>query len=165
MSIQLADIKPGLSLVLLGLAFGVVLGICFGVNEDLFKDFIAQGVAANPDVHDANSPDKIWRYAQRAHFHATGMAAFSIGLVLLVSASSLSQKLKKITSTLIGLGLLYPLAWLSMFFLAPSLGRDVAHSHVLTALFTYTGIGCFAAGFLILVSNIFIGTLQSDGNT
>jgi|TARA_Y100000310_G_scaffold232707_1_gene235562 hypothetical protein len=165
MNIQLSDIKAGLALVLLGLAFGVVMGIWFGVNEDLFKNFIAQGIAANPDVHDANSQDKIWRYAQRAHFHATGIAAFSIGLLLLVAVSSLNQMLKKVTATLMGLGLLYPLAWLSMFFLAPSIGRDAAHSHVITELFTFTGIGCFIVGFLLLVANLFFGSLQGDGDT
>ncbi|GJL66153.1 MAG: hypothetical protein NPIRA05_11240 [Nitrospirales bacterium] len=76
---ELSTVKIGLALVLLGLLFGVGMGIVFGVNEDLFKDYIAQGITANPDVHDAKSPDKIWRYAQRAHFHATGIAAFSLG--------------------------------------------------------------------------------------
>ena len=165
MNIQLTETKAGLALVLLGLTFGVVLGICFGVNEDFFKDFMAQGIAANPDVHDAKSPDKIWRYAQRAHFHATGIAAFSIGLVLLVAASSLNRQLKKITSTLIGLGFLYPFAWLSMFFLAPSLGRDEAHSHILTELFTYTGIACLIVGLLILVANLYFGVLHDEGET
>lgn len=155
MNIQLSEIKAGLSLVLLGLAFGFVLGISFGINEDVFKEFIAQGIAANPGLHDAKSPDKIWRYVQRAHFHATGIAAFSIGLLLLVAVSSLSQQLKKITSILIGLGFLYPFAWLSMFLLAPSLGRDAAHSHILTELFAYSGTGCLAVGFLILLSNLF----------
>ena len=128
MRIELSVIKPGLALVLLGLAFGIALGVAFGVNEDVFKDFVAQGIAAHPDIHDAKSQDKIWRYAQRAHFHSTGIAAFSIGLLLLVSLSTISHKLKKTTSVLIGLGALYPFAWLTMFLLAPSMGRSAAHS-------------------------------------
>ena len=159
MRIELSVIKPGLALVLLGLAFGIALGVAFGVNEDVFKDFVAQGIAAHPDIHDAKSQDKIWRYAQRAHFHSTGIAAFSIGLLLLVSLSTISHKLKKTTSVLIGLGALYPFAWLTMFLLAPSMGRSAAHSHIVTELLTYVGVGGLVIGFLILVGNIFFSFL------
>ncbi len=158
MNIHLSDIRPGLILVLLGLAFGIALGVGFGVNEDAFKDFVAEGIAAHPEVHDAKSQDKIWRYVQRAHFHSTGIAAFSIGLLLLVSLSSLSRTLKKTTSLLIGLGFLYPFAWLSMFLLAPSIGRSAAHSHIITELFTYIGVGGLSVGFLILFGNLFLGS-------
>jgi len=151
MSIQLSAIKPGLALVLLGLAFGIALG----VNEAVFKDFVTQGIAAHPDVHDAKSQDKIWRYAQRAHFHSTGIAAFSIGLLLLVSITNLSQKLKKVTSVLIGLGFFYPLSWLTMFLLAPSIGQSAAHSHIVTELLTYVGVGGLVIGFGILIGNNF----------
>ncbi len=157
MNIQLSDIKPGLALVFLGLAFGIAMGIGFGLNEEAFKDFVAAGITANPEIHDAQSQDKIWRYAQRAHFHSTGIAAFSIGLLLLVSLSNLGQKLKKTTSVLIGLGFLYPLAWLSMFFLAPSIGRSAAHSHIITELLTYIGVGGLSLGFLLLAGSLFFG--------
>ncbi|MGD9850379.1 MAG: hypothetical protein AB7T38_03835 [Nitrospirales bacterium] len=98
------------------------MGILFGVNEDVFKDFVAQGIAANSEVHDAKSPDKIWRYAQRAHFHSTGIAAFSLGLIFLAMVSSLKPSYKKMSAIFLGLGSLYPLSWFSMFFLAPSIG-------------------------------------------
>lgn len=162
MNIQLSIIKPGLALVLFGLAFGIVLGVGFGINEDAFKDFVTEGIAAHPDVHDAKSQDKIWRYAQRAHFHSTGIAAFSIGLLLLVCASTLSNKLKKTTSVFIGLGFLYPFSWLTMFFLAPTMGRGAAHSHYVTELFTYVGVGSLVVGFLILIGNIFFGFMEED---
>jgi hypothetical protein len=126
---KLASIRVGLALVMLGLLFGIGLGVTFVVNEAFFETYVAQGIAARPEVHDANSPEKIWRYAQRAHFQATGIAAFSIGLLLLVSASSLRQRFKTITAVFIGLGGLYPLAWLTMFIVAPSVGRDAAHAH------------------------------------
>lgn len=165
MSIQLTEIKPGLALVLFGLAFGIVLGVGFGVNEDAFKDFISEGIMAHPEVHDAKSQDKIWRYAQRAHFHFTGIAAFSIGLLLLVSVSSINKSLKKVTSILIGLGFLYPFSWLTMFFLAPSIGRSAAHSHIVTELFTFIGVGGLIIGFLMLVGNIFFGLLVERNET
>src|SRR3989337_3098941 len=132
---NLANIKIGLALVILGLLFGMGLGIAFGTNEAFFETYVAQGIAAHPEIHDANSPEKIWRYAQRAHFHATGIAAFSIGLLLLVSASGLKETFKKIAAVLIGLGCFYPFAWLSMFLLAPSIGTDAAHSHPTTERF------------------------------
>jgi len=163
MNIQLSTIKPGLALVLIGLAFGIALGVGFGVSEDTFKDFVAEGIAAHPQVHDAKSQDKIWRYAQRAHFHSTGIAAFSIGLLLLVSISGMADRLKKVTSVLIGLGFLYPFAWLSMFLLAPSIGRGAAHSHIATEFFTYAGVGGLVIGFLMLVANIFFGLFTKSG--
>lgn len=161
MSIQLSLIKPGLALVLFGLAFGIAMGIGFGVNEDAFQNYISDGIAAHPQVHDAKSQDKIWRYAQRAHFHSTGIAAFAIGLLLLVSISNLGSKLKRVTSVLIGLSFLYPLSWFTMFLLAPSIGRSAAHSHIATEMFTYVGAGALALGFIILVANIFFGLLAS----
>jgi hypothetical protein len=129
---HLVSIKFGLALVLLGLLFGVGLGIIFGANEAMFEHYIEQGIAAHPELHDAQSPEKIWRFAQRAHFHANGIAAFSLGLLLLVAFSTLKDKLKKISSTMIGLGSAYPLAWFTMYLLAPSIGRDAAHEHIIT---------------------------------
>jgi hypothetical protein len=126
---------------MLTLVFGIGLGVVFGVAEDSVQSYIAQGVASHPDVHDASSKSKIWRYAQRSHFHATGIAAFSIGLVLLIMFSSLKRKLKKATAILVGLGGLYPLSWFSMFLLAPAIGRAAAHHHFITEIFTYVGVG------------------------
>jgi hypothetical protein len=165
MNFDLSDIKIGLFLVLSGLAFGISLGIGFGANEDAFVDYIAQGISAHPELHDAKSPGKIWRYVQRAHFHANGIAGFSLGLLLLVAASSLQKKMKKIASTLIGLGMFYPLSWFTMFLLSPSLGRSGAHGHFLTELFTYVGVGCLVAGFAILAGNLFFGLLSADAES
>jgi hypothetical protein len=156
---NLGNIKPGLVLVMLGLLFGIGLGVFFGANEAFFETYIAQGIAAHPELHDAKSAEKIWRYALRAHFHSAGIAAFSIGLLLLVSASSLTQRLKKITSVFVGLGCLYPLAWFSIFILAPNIGRDAARAHPVTELLTYLGTGGLLLGIAILLANIFLGLL------
>ncbi len=154
---ELKTVKLGLAIVLVGLLFGVGMGIVFGVNEDLFKDYIAQGIAANPDVHDTKSPDKIWRYAQRAHFHATGIAALSLGLVILVMFSTLKPTYKKASAILLGLSSFYPLSWYTMFWLAPSIGRGPAHAHNLTQSFVYTGVGGLLLGAFFLFGNIFFG--------
>jgi hypothetical protein len=156
MKSTLQEIRPGLALVLLGLLFGTVLGIAFGIDEASFQAYIARGIAAHPELHDAKSADKIWRYVQRAHFHATGIAAFSLGLLWLVTATDLSARMKGVTSVLIGLGSAYPLAWFTTFYLAPSLGRDAAHEHPLSVALVFVSTGGLLAGIAILVANIFL---------
>jgi hypothetical protein len=157
MSVELSAIKAGLAIVLLGLFFNVALGISFGLNEDAFKDYAAEGIAAHPEVHDKKSSDKIWRYVQRAHFHAGGISAFCLGLIILVMFSDMRLRLKNISSILIGLGSFYPLAWLNMFFLAPSIGRGAAHEHILTKLLTFVGVGGLLLGSFFLLANLFLG--------
>ena len=160
MSSELSVVRVGLAIVLFGLFFSVALGISFGVNEDLYKDYVAEGVAAHPELHNESSKDKIWRYAQRTHFHAGGIAAFCLGLIILVMFSDLSEKLKKTSSILIGLGSFYPFVWLSMFFLSPSIGRGAAHDHILTQLFTLIGVGGLLLGSFFLLANLFLGLFK-----
>lgn len=162
MPADITTIKAGLAIVLLGLFLNIGLGTAFGVNEDAFQNYIEQGVAAHPQLHDKSSAGKIWRYAQRAHFHAGGIAAFCLGLVILVMFSNLSRQFKQGTAILISLGSFYPLSWLSMFLLAPSIGRGPAHDHFLTHLFTYVGVGGLVLGCVILVANLYFGFFR-DG--
>ena len=165
MSADLSTIKVGLAIVILGLFFNIGLGVSFGINEDAYKDYVAEGVAAHPELHDESSSDKIWRYALRTNFHAGGIAAFCLGLLMLVMFSDMSKKLKRGSSILIGLGSLYPLAWMSMFLLAPSIGRNPAHDHILTTLFTLVGVGGLVFGSLILVGNLFLGMFKGPADT
>ena len=160
MNEMMSSIRPGLFLVMLTLIFGISMGVYFGVAEDSVKSYISEGVAAHPDVHDEKSNSKIWRYAQRSHFHATGIAAFSIGLLLLIMHSSLARKQKTITSILVGLGGLYPMSWFTMFMLAPSIGRSAAHHHLVTEIFTYIGVGSLLLGIAVLCTNLFFGACQ-----
>jgi hypothetical protein len=155
MNYEINGVKIGLLLVMLTLIFGIGMGTYFGVAEDSVKTYISDGVAAHPSVHDEKSTSKIWRYAQRSHFHATGISAFSIGLILLIAASNLRRTLKTVASTLVGLGGLYPMSWFTMFILAPSLGRDAAHHHIITEIFTYVGVGGLLLGLAILCANLF----------
>jgi hypothetical protein len=162
MSADISSVKAGLAIVLIGLFFSIGMGISFGLNEDAYQDYVAEGVAAHPELHDASSADKIWRYALRTHFHAGGIAAFCLGLIIFVMFSNLSRRLQRVSSIFIGLGSIYPLAWLSMFFLAPSIGRGAAHEHILTKLFTIVGVVGLLVGSLILVANLFFGYLQEQ---
>ncbi len=154
-------VRPGILLSMLVLLFGIGMGVAFGVNEDGFKDYIAEGIAAHPEQHEANSPKKIWRYAQRAHFHATGVGAFTLALIMVTAFSSLSPRLKTFTSTLIGAGGLYSLAWFSNFWLAPTIGRHAAHEALITQLFVYVGVGALLLGMLLLFANLLMGLGQT----
>ena len=154
---ELKSVKLGLALVLLSLAFGIGVGISFGVNEDSYKAHIAAGIEANPAVHDQQSAGRIWRYAQRAHFHATGIASFALGLIILTLFTGMRASSRKLASILVGLSGLYPLSWFTMYLLAPSIGRGAAHAHLLTESFTFIGIGGLVAGFLMIVGNLFLG--------
>jgi hypothetical protein len=162
MSAELATVRAGLAIVLVGLFLNIGLGISFGVNEDAYKDYVAEGVAANPALHDEASKDKIWRYALRTHFHAGGIAAFCLGLIILIMFSDLSAKLKTASSILTGLGSFYPLSWFSMFLLSPSIGRSPAHEHILTQLFTYIGVGGLLLGSFFLVANLYLGLFKEQ---
>lgn len=159
---DLKAVKIGLFMVMLTLVFGIGMGVTFGVAEDTVKSYISEGVALHANVHDDKSNSKIWRYAQRSHFHATGIAAFSIGLVILIMVSSLKRSMKSVASVLVGLGGLYPLSWFSMFILAPSLGRDAAHHHMITETFTYIGVGGLLLGIAILCANLFLNLFQEQ---
>ena len=138
------------------------MGISFGVNEDIYKSYIAEEIQIHPELHDEKSKDKIWRYAQRAHFHATGVAAFSLGLIILIMLSDMQAKLKTASSFLVGLGSFYPLSWFTMFLLAPSIGRDPVHQHFLTEILTYIGVGGLSLGILMLFSNLFFGLFREE---
>ncbi len=158
-------VKVGLALVLSGLVFGVVMGISFGIQEDTYKNYIAEGIAANPTVHDDKSQSKIWRYAQRAHFHATGISAFSLGLIILVMFSDLKSKLKRTASIFLGLSSFYPLSWFTMFVLAPSIGRGPAHEHILTEVFVLIGVSGVLVGGFYLCANLFLGLFKEEPPT
>jgi len=59
MSADISTIKAGLAIVLIGLFFSVGLGISFGVNEDAYQEYVAEGIAAHPGLHNETSADKI----------------------------------------------------------------------------------------------------------
>ncbi|MBT4766115.1 MAG: hypothetical protein HOO12_05110 [Methylococcales bacterium] len=132
MKVNLSSIKIGLLLVIFTLIFGICMDIGFGINEEYFKDYIAQGIEMHSALHDQKGQSKIWRYAQRSHFHATGIAAFSLGLLLLMLLSNMKRAMVHFASVLIGLGNLYLLSWFAMFLLAPEIGRKAGHEQVIT---------------------------------
>ena len=155
MNTHLSSVRIGLALTLFCLAAGIGMGVSFGIDEDLYQNYIASGIAAHPALHDAASQGAIWRWAQRAHFHATGIGAFGLVLIILVALSGMSEARKKMTAGLIGLGGLYPFAWFVMFLVAPALGRAAAHRYWLVEAVTYVSVGGLALGMLSLLGGLF----------
>lgn len=159
---QFGLIRSGLLVTLFFMVFGVGMGVAFGLQEDAFKGYIAETVDANPQVHDEKSKNKIWRYAQRAHFHSTGISAMSLGLLAVLMFCRIKKSLMPTASVLIGLGGVYPLAWFSMFYLAPTIGRSAAHDHIVTEVFTYVGVIGLVGGLLILLANLLFGLFGEE---
>ena len=156
LNIDLKVIKIGLLITLLSLLFGIGLGIVFGAKEEVFKNYISQNIQANPTLHDDKSKDKIWRYVQRAHFHSAGIASYSLALLLIILVSKMKTNAKSFSSTMIGIGTLYPLSWYLMFYLAPQIGRDAAHNHILTESIVYISTSAFLIGLFMIFSSIFL---------
>ncbi|MEE9613362.1 MAG: hypothetical protein V3W31_00220 [Thermodesulfobacteriota bacterium] len=154
---KLDEVRPGLVLAGITLCFGIALAIAFGVAEDAIKTLVRDGVAANPDLHDEKSPDKIWRWWQRAHFHATGIGAFTLALIAITALSDLSAKMKRAASLFFGVGSFYPLAWFFMALLGPSMGRSAAHHSLPVEAVVYLTIPCLLAGLALLFSNVIFG--------
>lgn len=161
MNIKLDTIKIGLFITILSLVFGIVMGIVFGANEKMVKNYISNGVEKNITLHDSKSKGKIWRYAQRSHFHATGIAAYSLALLIITLLANMKDSIKSLTSTLIGAGTLYPLSWFIMFLLAPSIGRDAAHEHILTEGIVFLSVGSIIIALLILCANLFFKAFRA----
>jgi hypothetical protein len=156
-TINLKPVKIGLALAILTILFGLVLGALFGLNEDMFQNYIQSGIAANPQffADAAQEQETIWRWVQRAHFHAGGIGAFSLGLVILTALTSMSDRRKQITAALIGLSAFYPLSWFALFLYAPHMGRNAAHSALIPELFVDIGVGALCLGFLSLIHGLF----------
>lgn len=156
MRIDLSAVRIGLALVLLCLVMNIGMGVLFGVNEDLFQNYIKAGIAAHPDLLQAKHQDIIWRWFARAHFHAGGVGAFSLGMVILTAISGMSAARKQATAALIGLSIFYPLGWLAMSIIAPQIGTGAAHHYWVAEWCVYIGIGGLGLGMLSLIHGVLL---------
>ena len=144
-------------LAVLGMAGGVFIAILFGANEDMFKDRIKDGLTRNAKIQAIADPaekekklgaeaDKNWRYYQRYHFHATGIGAMSLALLLFLARLDAPHKQRRAASWLLAVGgLLYPFVWLFAGIYGPEMGRDEAKETF--AIFGYMG-GLFLIGIV-----------------
>lgn len=117
---------------------GVFISIIFGANESFFKDRISQGLEKNVKIQliadekiklekIKSEHEKSWRYYQRYHFHANGIASISLGLVILLAFVKASKKEILIASYMISIGgFLYPFVWLFAALYGPEMGRNEA---------------------------------------
>ena len=145
-------------LAILGMSGGVAIAILFGVNEEMFKSRIKSGIEKNAKIQQiaegperaakiAGESDKNWRYYQRFHFHATGIGAMMIGLLLFLMKVDAPSKLLTLSNYLISIGgFLYPFIWLFAGIYGPEMGRNEAKEAF--AIFGYMG-GVFLLGTLM----------------
>jgi len=124
----------GLLLAVFTLLFGFGLGIVFGLNEGIIKTRLKTSAAEVRDTvyrgDDAAIKavlDKSWVYFQRAHLHAGGLGATSVGLILVVVLLGTGPGLTRLISLgLGGGGLGYSVFWLWAGLRAPGLGSTGA---------------------------------------
>ena len=153
-------------IVLLQIFFGVSIAIFFGVNEHFFKDRINAELKSHPKMMTLTKDpslageqkmnaflkkesSKNWRYYQRFHFHSTGIAAMSLGLLLLLHFLIVPGVQKLVAAYLVSVGgFLYPFLWLFAAIYGPSLGRGVAKEQFV--IFGYMG-GVFMLGVLFTI--------------
>lgn len=144
-------------IALLSMVGGVFIAILFGVNEEMFLQKIHSGLERNTKIQQIVSAeekaskiksetDKNWRYYQRYHFHATGIAAMMMGVLLFLAQLNLSPKEFLIPAYLVSVGgFLYPFVWFFAGIYGPEMGRSEAKEAF--ALFGYMG-GLFLVGTL-----------------
>lgn len=156
--------KIPIALAILTMISGVSIAVLFGANEELFKGTIERQLLANPkysSIQDhveqkkqmSAEQDKVWRYYQRFHFHATGIGAMSLAaltfLLLLTSASVL----RTISAWMLAVGgFLYPYVWLFAAIWGPEIGRSAAKEKF--AVLGYMG-GVFLVGLVLAVVHLF----------
>lgn len=160
----MAPVIPGLLISFLAIVVGTGLGMVFGLYEDQIKDGLLADVKAHPQIHE-QTPNNIkqqvgdgWRYIQRAHFHAQGLGALGVGIILVLGLSWVSASVKKWVALATGVGaLLYPFTWLLMGLRIGSMGKQAAHASVdwLAAL----SIPLFFGGMMLTLLILFLGWL------
>lgn len=142
-------------LSLLSIVGGVFISIIFAVNEDFFKKSILDGLDKNVKIQSIvdeteksnkikSEQDKNWRYYQRFHFHATGIGAMMMGMLIFLSGLRAPKNVVTLASFMIGIGgFLYPFVWLFAAIYGPEMGRNEAKEAF--AIFGYMG-GVFLLG-------------------
>lgn len=133
-SARLHSALPGMLFAVLTLLFGFGLGIVFGLNEDAIKSRLkASAMAVRDTAYRGDDAaikavlEKSWVYMQRAHLHAGGLGATSVGLILLIVALGAAPGVTRGISLGLGVGGLgYSVYWMLAGFRAPGLGSTGA---------------------------------------
>lgn len=147
--------KIPFAMAILSMAGGVFIAILFGVNEDMFQARIQAGLERNVKIQQIvnaeeksakikSETDKNWRYYQRYHFHATGIGAMMMAMLLFLAQLNIGAKAFYPPAYLLSVGgLFYPFVWLFAGIYGPEMGRTEAKEAF--AIFGYMG-GLFLVG-------------------
>ncbi len=135
-------VLPGLLLAALTLLLGFLLGVVFGLNEDLIKSRLSASATAAADAvyqQDAAAmkavTDKSWTYMQRSHLHAGSLGTTSVALTLVLVLIGTGARLASAISVALGAGSLgYSIFWVWAGFRAPALGSTGAAKESLSWL-------------------------------
>jgi hypothetical protein len=158
----LAPVIPGLLISFFAIVVGTGLGMAFGVYEDPIKDHLLTDVKAHPQIHE-QTPENLkkqtgdgWRYIQRAHFHAQGLGALGVGIIITLGLSWVSIPVKKWLALATGVGaFLYPFCWLIAGLRIASMGKEAAKASV--DWLAYLSIPLFFGGLMLTLLILFLG--------
>jgi|GEM_PF-390767 len=156
--IDFSSIKYGVSLSLIAIFFGGLLGLSFGCCEDDIVSFLksesqpvlAEKYGGNPEAAD-KVIDHSWEYFLRAHFHSQAMGVISIVFSLMAAGLRFPAKFQWGISLLGGFGSLgYGVFWLAAGVLAPVMGSTDAAKEALSLLAQLSAGSFFLAGIVVL---------------
>ncbi len=149
--------KLPILLTLFAIIGGVFISILFGANEDLFKNRIQEGLNKNIKIQAIadtgereakikSEAEKNWRYYQRYHFHANGIASLTLAVIILLAFIEAKKSHLLLASYLVSVGgFLYPFVWLLAALYGPEMGRSEAKEPF--AIFGYMG-GVYLVGIV-----------------
>ena len=131
---ELAPMKIGTLLSLLTLLMGFGLGALFGLAEDSIKEGFAEAArltladsATDLEQEARSLTGRAWTYMKRSHLHANGLGTSSLAAILLMALLAGSDGLKKVTSSMLGVGAFgYSTFWLLAAQRTPVLGSTGA---------------------------------------
>ena len=160
----MTPVVPGLLISFLAIVFGTASGMAFGLYEDQIKGALLADVKAHPQIHEQTADNvkkqvgDAWRYIQRAQFHAQGLGALGVGIILVLGLSWVSASVKRWLALATGLGaLLYPFTWLLMGLRIGSMGKQGAHASV--DWIAAVSVPLFFAGMMLTLLIVFLGWL------
>ncbi|OBT17207.1 hypothetical protein A9264_00050 [Vibrio sp. UCD-FRSSP16_10] len=144
---NIKPIKIGVLLSLLTILFGYSLGCIFGAANSTMKAFFHEQVyvvhADNFTTEKAKDEafSKAKDYVKRAHLHSAAMGTASLATIFALGFCSISDRKKKVVSTITGLGAAgYGVfVWTLMAFVTPMIGKSAAHEAI-AALAIPTGL-------------------------
>jgi len=155
---ELATMKIGVLLALLTLLLGFGLGAVFGLAEDALKEsFMATAKVTLADSatdleQEARSlTGRAWTYMKRSHLHANGLGTSVLAMILLMTFLPAGDTLKKVTSSLLGIGALgYSTFWLLAALRTPALGSTSAAKESLNWLAMPSSAFCLVGLVLVI---------------